>query len=117
MNRNLVPAKPKDYHDFTKDKIVAGILRQVTQNTGEFGSTLYTIEDETGHRKFVWGNRVMDDQLASIPLNTWVEIEFVGIKKTKKGNKTYKDYKVLYDSNSTALQSSESSDPNAVMPF
>ena len=109
MARHLVLAKPSGSHDFTKDKIIAGYLRKVEPNAGEFGSTLYTIETETGERKIVWGNKIMDDQLSIIPENTWVQIEFAGVKKTKKGNKTYKDFLVSYD-NSTAVQSSESSD-------
>lgn len=107
MSRNLVRAKAKGTHDFEKEKTVAGFLRRIEENTGEFGSTLYTLETETGERISVWGNKIMDDQLATVPMNTWVQIEFTGIKKTKKGNREYKDFEVLFDSsNSTTPESS-----------
>ena len=39
----------------------------------------------------------MDDQIATVPVNTWVQIEYLGLKKSKKGNREYKDFEVLYD--------------------
>ncbi len=107
MPRNLVRAKAKGTHDFEKEKIVAGFLRRVEENAGEFGSSLYTLETETGERIAVWGNKIMDDQLATVSLNSRVQIEYLGVKKTKKGNREYKDFEVLYDSaNSTTPESS-----------
>ena len=56
----------------------------------------------------------MDDQLATIPINTWVQIEFAGIKKTKKGNREYKDFEVLFDSSNSTTPESRSDEK---LPF
>ena len=106
MSRNLIRAKAKDTHDFEKEKVVAGYLRRVEENAGEYGSNLYTLETETGERIAVWGNKIMDDQLATVPVNTWVQIEYLGLKKSKKGNREYKDFEVLYDSSNSTTQES-----------
>lgn len=105
-DRDLVSAKAGASHDFVKNPVISGYLRQVDQNAGEFRSTRYTIEKETGERIAVWGNRVMDDQLQSLPLNTYVVIEFLGMQKTKQGNREFKNYAVSFD-RSTVVTNAE----------
>lgn len=97
MTRKRVSAKPKT-HDFLKEKEVEGVLVSVDKNRGDYNSTAYILQTDDGQRKLVWGNKVLDDQLATIPVGAYVWISFLGEKKSKKaGNKPYKDYLVDFD--------------------
>lgn len=110
MTRKRVSAKPIT-HDFKKEKEVEGVLISVDKDRGDYHSTAYTLQTDKGERLLIWGNKVLDDQLSTVSVGSYVWITFLGEKKSKKGgNKPYKDYSVDFDPESVKSPDSEDID-------
>jgi hypothetical protein len=104
-DRKMVAVKPSGTFDPKKDKVISGYLRKVEVDRGEYRSKAYTIEKESGEKLLVWGSASIDDQMSDVRIGTFVEIEYLGDKTTKKG-KVFKDFSVKVDF-STVPQSTE----------
>lgn len=87
-----------DSTTWDKQEPLEGKLTKIESNVGEYGSTVYTIESD--ERQYsVWGNTVLDDKLLGVPLNTFVKLEYEGLKPSKKG-RDYHSYRVFVDADS-----------------
>jgi len=85
-----------DFFKFEKagDKI-QGVLVERKPEQGDFKSTVYTVKSEGKNVSF-FSNALLDDKLKDRELNkTEVLVEFLGLKKSKKGRE-FKDFSVKY---------------------
>jgi hypothetical protein len=57
---------------------------------------LYNFESvQDGRAYAVWGSKVLDGKMLSAEIGKVYKIEYLGKKKTEKGNREYRDFKVL----------------------
>jgi len=77
-----------------KAEPLEGALTKVESEIGPNKSKMYTVGDTK-----VWGSTVLDDKLMSVPVGTFVKIEYEGKLKSKKGAE-YHSYKVFIDMDS-----------------
>jgi hypothetical protein len=76
----------------TEGDSVEGRYISKKEDVGANKSNVYVIQTEDGELVGVWGSTVIDAKFANIEIGSQVAIEYVGVKKAKVGNKTYKDF-------------------------
>lgn len=79
--------------DQSEMPIIEGTITGSRANVGKYGKTVYDLRMEDGTTYSVWGTTVLDKQLAPIPFNSFIKIQYLG-KKAGKGN-AYHDYDVF----------------------
>ena len=72
---------------------IEGILTGSRLNVGKYNKTVYDIKTDDGTTYSVWGTTVLDKQMAPIPFDSYIKIQYLG-KKQGKGN-AYHDYDVF----------------------
>ena len=75
------------------DEIV-GTLVDKDPEGGKHGSGLYTVEDDDGTQRIVFGTMVLNDRLNNVDLGSDVKIVFKGEEQAASGN-NYKDFDVF----------------------
>lgn len=83
-----------DSHDFEIEKSLVGVYILKEEKVGSNESNLYHFEREDGKQVTVWGSAVIDSRMLKVPIGTEVKIEFLGMKKNPKTNRSFKDYKI-----------------------
>lgn len=72
---------------------IEGVLVKSEPNVGIYNKTIYSIKVNDDTTFSVWGTKVLDGQLDTVPINSYVKIEYLG-KKKGKGN-SYHDFNVF----------------------
>ena len=75
------------------NETVEGTLVDFRQKIGPNESNVYTLSTDDGELD-LWGCTVLDRQLPSIPLNTRLRIQFLGMQNNPATNRSYKGYKI-----------------------
>jgi hypothetical protein len=73
---------------------IEGIIEKVDETITEFGEQHF-LELATGDGKVtVWCNSILNEQVESedVKPGDHILIKFLGLKKSRKGNRSYKDY-------------------------
>ncbi len=73
---------------------IEGTLVNVQSGIGPNRQWVYDIRVEDGTVYTVWGKHILDGQLNGVPIQSYIKIEFIGKKQTKKGN-TFYDFNVF----------------------
>lgn len=73
---------------------IEGTLVKSQSNVGPNNQWVYDIKVTDGTVFSVWGKQVLDGQLSTVPVNSYIKIEFIGKKTSKKGN-TFYDFNVF----------------------
>ncbi|MEK0326674.1 MAG: hypothetical protein QQN63_13330 [Nitrosopumilus sp.] len=73
---------------------IEGTLVKSQSNVGPNNQWVYDIKVADGTVFSVWGKQVLDGQLSTVPVNSYIKIEFIGKKTSKKGN-TFYDFNVF----------------------
>lgn len=97
-----------DTNDNVWDKLapIEGRYAKLEQGMGaKANSNLYTIQTDNGPFK-VWGSTVLDDKLTSVPMGSYVKIEYMG-KETSKTGTQYHTYRVFVDTDAGASESDD----------
>ncbi|SRR5258708_3733956 len=63
---------------------------------GKYKSNIYVIEQENKEEIGVWGNKMIDDFFMHLPLNTWVQLVYLGEKEGKNGQ-SYKTFDMFHE--------------------
>lgn len=80
---------------------IEGRYTEKIGDIGENKSNIYVLENEALLRIGVWGSTVLDRKMLNIPTGTMLKIVFDGKKKSEKGGREYKDFKVFKGINET----------------
>jgi len=75
-----------------------GTFVRTEENIGPKKSKLHVIKTNQGEVK-AWGSTVLNDKLLGVPTDTYVKIEYGGMKQSKMGQ-DYHDYRVFMDTDS-----------------
>lgn len=86
--------------DRDAEPTLMGKLTKIEHNIGPNESTMYTITRDDASEVKVWGSTVLDDRFLGVPEGTYVKVSYEGLKKGKNG-KSYHNYKVFIDMDST----------------
>ena len=73
---------------------IEGTLIKSESNVGPNNQWVYDIKVAEGTVFSVWGKKVLDGQLSTVPVNSYIKIEFIGKKTSNKGNVFY-DFNVF----------------------
>ena len=73
---------------------IEGTLVKSQSNVGPNNQWVYDIKVADGTVFSGWGKQVLDGQLSTVPVNSYIKIEFIGKKTSKKGN-TFYDFNVF----------------------
>jgi len=73
---------------------ISGVYLGVEKDVGVNHSNLYKIETEPGKALSVWGSKIIDDAMFSVPVGHQVKIKFIGLVKPEKGNE-YKSFEIF----------------------
>ena len=89
------PKSDGNYNDEWKPtevgETIEGTLIRSQANVGQYNKNVYDIK--VGEKVYsVWGTKVLDGQLVSLPISSYIKIEYLG-KKAGKGN-AYHDFNV-----------------------
>lgn len=78
-------------------KPIMGTLKAKREKVGPNGSNMYMLEVEGEEGLIgVWGSTVLDTKFEQIPVGSMVKVEFVGMTKSEKTGREFKNYKVMY---------------------
>lgn len=84
-------------HNWDVEKVVEGTIVEIkTINVKNKDVDLCIIEKEDGSRISIWRSAGLK-WLFSLPLKTYVRVEFRGMQKTKAGNAEFRQFSILYD--------------------
>lgn len=85
---------PAKGEKLNKGDSIEGRYIEKKTGIGDNNSTLYILEKEDGTKVGVWGGTVLDRKFAEVAKGKMVAIEYLGEKKSEKGGRTYRDFKV-----------------------
>ena len=85
-----------DAWDFEKEKTVEGLYVGLKEEVGQNKSKMYDIEQNNGETVSVWGATVLDRIMQGIPIGEEVRITYLGMEKSEKTGKSFKNYEVLH---------------------
>jgi len=75
------------------DKVLEGVLHEVSKDVGPNKSTIYVIKDKENTLLGVWETTVLASKMSEISIGNEVRITYLGPRPSKKGG-TYHDFKV-----------------------
>jgi len=81
-----------------KGDTVEGVYTNMRTGIGENNSNMYTVKNKDGVVSF-FGSTLLNDRMSQVPKGSTLRVEFLGMKKTKKGGRTYKDFLVQFKEN------------------
>lgn len=90
-----VNPETSETHDFNAEPIIQGIYTNKKINVGDNKSNIYILTCEDKNIG-VWGSAVLDSRFEQIKLGEEVKIEYMGKKKSEKGGREYKDFRVFH---------------------
>lgn len=99
----------------SKGDVVFGTYKAHKSNIGANNSEVYIIkEDDKEEDTSVWGSTVLDARMQEVPINSRVQITYLGMAEGKRAQ--YKDFKVVYVPNTDAQKVAEviGEDPEVV---
>jgi hypothetical protein len=76
-------------------KEIVGVLTEIKEDVGKFGSTLASLETKDGPMG-VWCNSVLKDLMKKVPVGSEVKVTYLGKVAAKSGTGEYKSYEVNY---------------------
>lgn len=77
--------------NFEESPILEGYYKAKEEKVGPNESNVYHFELKNGSVTSVWGSTVIDNNLQSMPLDTFMQISYVGEVKGQRGTK-YKNF-------------------------
>ena len=87
-----------DVHTLEEGQKLTGTLVEIKTNQGQDNnSTIITIETDSGKCASIWSSAVLDGKLADVRVGDYIQVEYLGKKKSEKTNREYKDWKLLVD--------------------
>ena len=89
---------------------IEGTLVKSQSNVGPNNQWVYDIKVADGTVFSVWGKQVLDGQLSTVPVNSYIKIEFIGKKTSKKGN-TFYDFNVFVAGEQAPIADVAATDP------
>lgn len=94
-NENWIEVSTNSDEVWDGKAVLQGVYLNKKDNVGPNESTMYFIktkDSEVG----VWGSTVINNKMALVPFNSEIVIEPLGIVKSEKTGRQYKDYAIKY---------------------
>jgi len=97
-NNNWIEVNPttEEMWNPEEQETIQGIYVSLKIKVGPNESNVYVLNTVDNKKVGVWGSRVLDDRFKEIPIGSEIKIEYLGEQRTKKGGRTYQNYKVFY---------------------
>ena len=113
-NNNWIEVNPttEEMWNPGEQETIQGIYVSLKTKVGPNESNVYILNADNV-KVGVWGSKVLDDRFKEIPLGSEIKIEYLGEQRTKKGGRTYQNYKVFYRPLGTFKEVSKESIPAA----
>lgn len=92
--KRVVPKLTDTWKPEETGAILEGKLVNIESNIGKHSSFLYTIKEESGEEKKVWGSVALDSRMKEIIIGTNIEIEFLGEQLNPNSGNKYKSFEV-----------------------
>jgi hypothetical protein len=81
---------------WNEESVLEGIYTEKRTNVGPNNSNMYIIKTKDDKLVSVWGCTVLDTKFENLLIGISVRIEFLGMARSTKTGKSYKDYKIQY---------------------
>lgn len=95
-NANFKKVENGEVHDFKEEPIFVGKYLRVETDVGDNNSNMYHFELENGKLGSVWGSSVIDIRMKNVRVGELVKIEFLGVEKSQKTKRDYKNFDVFH---------------------
>lgn len=87
-----------DVHTLEEGQKLCGTLLEIKGNQGrDNNSDIVVVETDEGKTVEAWSSAVLSDKLSNVSVGDWIQIEYIGKKKSEKTGREYKDWKLLVD--------------------
>lgn len=93
-----------EVHDFEKEPVLKGLFVEKLEGVGPNASNMYIVENEKHDKVKVWGNTVLDTRLKNLVPGDEVGIEYLGMEKSPRTGRSYKNFDVFVKHNGDPLE-------------
>jgi len=92
-----IQPKNTDTWNFEVNNELEGKYKGMKENVGKNNSRLYFVEKTVGEEVSFWGSSLLDNQMRSVPVGSFVRIHYLGMAIAEKSKRSYKNFEIEVD--------------------